>query len=116
MVRTGYCLTKQGPLACQETPTSVVGSGGRVLRVLGIRRGLGAAGVIALIAVSLIAPSASSKPTRPPTGSTCPLPATDLCTAYVTRGYRWPTMPLPYYINLAGAPAGAEQDIHDAFL
>ena len=25
-------------------------------------------------------------------------------------------MPLPYYINLTNAPAGAEQDIHDAFL
>lgn len=25
-------------------------------------------------------------------------------------------MPIPYYINLSGAPAGAEQDIHDAFL
>ena len=88
--------------------------GAQVLRLLVTRRGLGAA--IALVAVSLIAPSASSKPSRPPTGSTCSLPATDLCTDYVTKGYRWPSMPLPYYINLAGAPAGAEQDIHDAFL
>src|SRR5918999_6457700 len=79
------------------------------------RRGLSGVGVMALLALCLAAP-ASSKPSRPPTGSSCPLPATDLCTHYVTRGYRWSTMPLPYYINVANAPAGAEQDIHDAFL
>lgn len=70
----------------------------------------------ALIALALGPPSVSAKPGGPAPSPNCSLPATDLCTNFVTRGYRWPTMPIPYYINLGSAPLGAEQDIHDAFL
>jgi hypothetical protein len=51
----------------------------------------------------------------PPSRSACTLPATDLCRDYVTQGKTWSSLPISYAINLAGAPPGAEQDIHDAF-
>jgi hypothetical protein len=49
------------------------------------------------------------------TGSSCALPATDFCTDYVTRNRRWQVMPIPYYVNVGGAPLGAVEDIQDAF-
>ena len=42
------------------------------------------------------------------------MPATDTCTDFVSRGRHW-TGPIPYYINVTGAPAGFEQDVQDAF-
>jgi hypothetical protein len=68
-------------------------------------------GLVVLVASVLPIP-ASAAPPR----SKCPLPPTDLCTDYVWRGRRWGAQPIPYFINPANAPAGAEQDIHDAFL
>lgn len=65
-----------------------------------------------VLAVSLLPISAGSAPKR----SQCPLPPTDLCTDYVWNDYRWVTQPVPYFINLTGAPPGTEQDVHDAFL
>jgi hypothetical protein len=52
---------------------------------------------------------------KPRSGSSCPLPASDSCTDYVTRGRLWANMPIPYYVNLTGAPVGALDDIQDAF-
>ena len=51
-----------------------------------------------------------------PTGSACSMPPTDLCTDWRTRGRTWPSMPIPFYVNPAGAPAGAVEDLQDAFL
>ena len=67
---------------------------------------------LAVLLLSLIPAPSGAAPSR----SRCPLPPTDLCTDYVWRGRRWAAGPIPYVINLANAPAGAEQDIHDAFL
>ena len=71
-----------------------------------------------LAAVSLmaaLAPGASAG--RPGGGSTssCSLPATDTCTDFVSKGRRWSNLPIPYYVNVGQAPAGAELDIQDAF-
>ena len=67
--------------------------------------------------MSLVAaPSGVAGPSSSTTTSSCSLPATDLCTDYVFRGARWASTPVPYYINPTGAPAGAEQAIHDSFL
>ena len=66
----------------------------------------------AFLVLSLVPVPTSAAPSR----SRCPLPPTDLCTDYVWRGRRWGVTPIPYLINLANAPEGAEQDIHDAFL
>lgn len=91
-------------------------NGGYMSRQTKARSVLCATAVVTLLAMWSGAPSAAGKPGSPTPGSSCPLPPTDLCTDYVTRGYRWPAMPIPYYVNLNGAPVGAEQDIHDAFL
>lgn len=87
------------------------------LRREGSLKRLVVAATVSLLLLSSFSTGAfAGKPGPQPGTSACPLPATDLCTSYVFRGYRWASMPIRYYINLAGAPAGAEQDIQDAFL
>ena len=70
---------------------------------------------LVLIAASAAGPSSVAPvAAAPPPKSTCPLPATDLCTDYVWRGARWTTLPVPFHINLATPLPGAEQDVLDA--
>jgi hypothetical protein len=77
------------------------------------RRVFALALVIGLFASLLsLTPAQAGKPDG---SSTCPLPPTDFCNDYITRGRLWVSMPIPYYVNLAGAPLGALEDIQDAF-
>ena len=73
-------------------------------------------GAIALLAVLLSAVAADARAAGPRApSSTCPLPPSDLCTDYLTRGNRWASMPVTYLVNELGAPAGAGLDIQDSF-
>ena len=69
---------------------------------------------LATAATALIAAPTPSSEAAP--GSRCPMPPTDLCTDFVWRGRAWGNPAIPFSINLANAPLGAEQDILDAFL
>ena len=72
---------------------------------------------MAVLALGALLVSASSPAVAgKPGGSSCSLPATDLCTDSSTRGRTWGTTPVPYYVNPAGAPVGAVEDLQDAFL
>lgn len=73
--------------------------------------------VHALVALSALAVMPSAAVAAPPKSTSCSLPATDLCTAYVLRSERWSQLPLPYYVNSrsAVAPLGFAQDVQDSF-
>ena len=77
-------------------------------------RGIVFAALLAITLVGVAPAGRAGKPAPPPPSSSCSLPATDACTDHVFRGRRW-AGPIPYYVNLAGAPAGFEQDVIDAF-
>lgn len=70
-------------------------------------------GVVAALALFAAAVPATA---APPKASTCALPPTDLCTAYVLRSERWAQLPLVYYVNTNGAfaPLGFSDDVRDA--
>jgi hypothetical protein len=71
--------------------------------------------VVTLFLAGLLLVPAQVRAGKPGSGSACRLPASDLCTDYVTRGRLWASMPIPYYVNLTGAPVGALDDIQDSF-
>jgi len=85
-------------------PSRKTARGARLLR---------AAGLVALALAGLPTVASAAPPSGP--SSTCALPATDLCTDYLTRGNRWAAMPVAYSVNDLRAPAGAALDIQDAF-
>ena len=69
---------------------------------------------VRVLVVGSMTPVASNAARPIPPSSGCVLPASDLCRDHSFRGRRW-SGPITYYVNVANAPVGAEQDVHDAF-